>query len=611
MSESTPRRASSGLVAPTVSAGASTSGPRRLQANLKQVMETEIANQTYSFPSLELARMLSPKTPKRGVKAAGKLLRLHQYDCVVDELPFQAALDDAVGRLSTFTPQAAGSGESATYPSLAEFLTGCVRACHDALDRQDEFPALQNRWYRNLEFTVARNVVDGIDHASALRPDISGGNGISALREERLYWKPPPDKLTHRITLPVEVKNTWRGMVSQAATYARCLFGARPMRTFALVLAFNQKSSTLRFLVFHRGGLTASEEYDITRQDGLKEVTRFFLTLASWCTAEEAGVITCYSSTTYLLPKDEKGTSHVLAEVEDVLSWYHCIRGRMTFVSRLRLPGSVHPVVLEPLRRVPEPLVELGGLPLRRSARLLEEKSTTAETAGGGLVPGHSKGHRSRPLPPLRSMTTHKEEEAATAERADCLFFSPNIIWEQANCSVDGRIQTDPEVQLKYTQPEEIIRSGDDPILSDLTGTVVVKTSWPGNDRRSNEADMYRDSASRFGTIPHVCSYEGAGIHREVISNVLFVPQEDDVERYHWPIFTNIPPRKPEVRILKFTVFSTEGKSLVEAKSPRQLSRSWAHSLLGVFVDILQSPPTDLYCRMVVDIPIGPLAQGR
>ena len=157
---------------------------------------------------------------------------------------------------------------------------------------------------------------------------------------------------------------------------------------------------------------------------------------------------------------------------------------------------------------------------------------------------------------------------------------------DQANYSVDGQTQTDPNVQLKYIQPKEIVRSEGDPILSELTGTVVVKTSWPGTDRRSNEADMYRDSAGRFGTIPHVCSYEGAGGHREVISNILLVPQEDEIKRYYWPIFIDNPPRKPEIRTLRFTVFAVEGKSLVEAKSPRQLSRSWAHSLLGMLVGI-------------------------
>ena len=169
--------------------------------------------------------------------------------------------------------------------------------------------------------------------------------------------------------------------------------------------------------------------------------------------------------------------------------------------------------------------------------------------------------------------------------------FPKLVIQEVSHYSADWQAQTDPSIELEYIQPNEITRSEDDPILSQLTGTVVVKTSWPGTDRRSNEADMYRDSAGRFGTIPHVCSYEGAGRHRVVISNNLLVPQAqgDDLVRYHWPIFDSEPPRKPEIRILKFSVFSVKGKSLVEAKSPRQLSRSWAHSLLGMFIG---TPPT-------------------
>ena len=108
--------------------------------------------------------------------------------------------------------------------------------------------------------------------------------------------------------------------------------------------------------------------------------------------------------------------------------------------------------------------------------------------------------------------------------------------------------------------------------------------------RGRNEGNMFRDSPGRLGTIPHVCSCEGAGRLREVISNILFVHQEADVERYSWPIFTDIPASKLEVRTLRFAVFSAEGMLLVEAKNPRQLSRSWAHFLLGVFTDILCYP---------------------
>jgi len=398
-------------------------------------MEAEIADQTFSFPSLELARMLSPKSPKPGVETAGELRLLHQYNCTVDKKPFQDALDDAVKQLRTFTPQPAKSSESASYPGLVKFLTECVEACHNALDKQRDLPVRQNRWYERLEFIVARNVMDRVDHASSLKPDIAGGKGISALSEDRLFWKPPPEKPTHRITLPVEVKNRWRDMVSQAATYARCLFSASPMRTFALVLAFNQEKNALRFLVFHHGGLTASEEYDITKRDGLKEVARLFLTLASWETAEDAGVITCYNDTTYLLPEDQDGTSHVVAEVEDILSWYLCIRGRMTFVSRLRLQTGVHPAAPESLKRVPGSLVELGTLPLRRSARLIKKVSTRSDPVGGGPTQhtGGSRGRGSRSLPPVKPMATHIEKgEPGTGrriptipERTDGLFFLP------------------------------------------------------------------------------------------------------------------------------------------------------------------------------------------
>ena len=40
--------------------------------------------------------MLSPKTPKHCLEAAGELLLLGQHGCMVDELAFQDALNDVV-----------------------------------------------------------------------------------------------------------------------------------------------------------------------------------------------------------------------------------------------------------------------------------------------------------------------------------------------------------------------------------------------------------------------------------------------------------------------------------------------------------------------------------
>jgi hypothetical protein len=184
-----------------------------------------------------------------------------------------------------------GGGESASYRGLPDSLTECVKACHGTLDRQHGFLPRQERWYRGLEFAVGRPVVDGTECAASITPGVMGGTGVSTLPEEGMYWKPPIEKLTHMITLPAGVEKRWEVMVSQAATYIHCLFRASPpMRIFVLVLAFSCGSDAPRFLVFHCGGFTASEEYAITRCDGLKEIARLLLTLASWGTAEEVMV---------------------------------------------------------------------------------------------------------------------------------------------------------------------------------------------------------------------------------------------------------------------------------------------------------------------------------
>ena len=324
-------------------------------------MEDEIANRAFAYPSSELARMLSPKRLKPDIKATKELPLLHQYDFMVDTRSFQDALDDAVAQLGTFTPPAAGEDKSASHLGLAEFLTKCVRACHNALDGRKDFTTHQERWYRDLEFAVRKPVVDGIEGAASLYPDVMGGKGISAIQEQ-LYWNPPPDKLTRRITLPVEVEEAWRTMISQAATYASCLYGANPMRTFTLTLAFNQENNTLRFLVFHRGGLTASEEYSITVPSGLEEITRLFLTLMLWRTVEEAGFIACCNNTTYLLPGNQEGMSYVSATVDATLSPRHlCICGKMTFVSCLLSTNDPSVVPKYPGKKSPKPLIELSS----------------------------------------------------------------------------------------------------------------------------------------------------------------------------------------------------------------------------------------------------------
>ena len=123
---------------------------------------------------------------------------------------------------------------------------------------------------------------------------------------------------------------------------------------------------------------------------------------------------------------------------------------------------------------------------------------------------------------------------------------------------------------------------------------------------------MCRASSGQFGTIPHVYSYEVVGEHCDVVSNILFLPRDEDISKYHWPILSDHPPKKPEIRTLWFTVFGVEGQSLVEAKSPRQLSRAWIHFVLGVSTVVVRRvlDLTHRSRRVVDDVPVWISAEG-
>jgi len=91
--------------------------------------------------------------------------------------------------------------------------------------------------------------------------------------------------------------------------------------------------------------------------------------------------------------------------------------------------------------------------------------------------------------------------------------------------------------------------------------------------------------------MPHVCSYEAAGEHGEVISNILFFPEEREIAKYHWSIFSTKPPKTLDIRTYRQSILRPDGKPFTEAENPFQLSRAWADSLLGMLVVMLLHLP--------------------
>ena len=288
-----------------------------------------LGSHTWQFPPLEVARMLSPKKPKPHVEAAGKILLLDQYDCVVDTSAFQNALDYAATHLQN---DAILTSQSFDLDELAAFFSRSVEVCHDALDRQQDSPLRWGRWYKDLQFTVWDALADNSVESISLKPPIVGGPRFSA--GDGMLSESRP---TNELALPVEVGRSWEDIVSRAYEDARGLFAAGRIRTFALVLGFNQDEKAFRFLIFHPGGLTSSQSCYITAP-GQKEIACLFLALASWSTPEEAGFISSFTNAEYALPADESGENTVIAEVEEVLSCSTHIPGRVTRVTRARLP---------------------------------------------------------------------------------------------------------------------------------------------------------------------------------------------------------------------------------------------------------------------------------
>ncbi|KAG6859279.1 hypothetical protein C0991_001001, partial [Blastosporella zonata] len=77
----------------------------------------------------------------------------------------------------------------------------------------------------------------------------------------KCYWslRPESSNTDHQIAIAVEVKDDWREMIEQSATYARAQWRGAAHRAFSLVIGVHHKENKLRFLIFHSGGLTASQ----------------------------------------------------------------------------------------------------------------------------------------------------------------------------------------------------------------------------------------------------------------------------------------------------------------------------------------------------------------
>ncbi|KAJ6512169.1 hypothetical protein C8R47DRAFT_684167 [Mycena vitilis] len=513
-------------------------------------MRGEIAGGTWQFKdATRISRILSPKEHIPGKTYDD----LTGYTCVVDYPKFRAAYATAAQKLES-QPWAwkAYAKERDSYDDIVNLLNRCVAAGTKALHDHDN--DLEGTWYQNLTFVKYDKAMgDGIGDAAALQPDLGGVDDKSPA--PKLYWSPPDGVKKSRMSIPVEVKGEWRELIAQAATYGRCLFSANPSRVFALVLGVNHRRKSLRFLLFHRGGLTTHTEIFFETTHGRAEVLRVLMTVLSWSDAHHAGFVSTSNELRYMLPVS--ADLHMKATVAKVIHHSDCVRGRATRVTRLTcdsLDAKVNSEAMV-LSRNLEPSTTPQAH-VRRSSRLNAATAQSPPPSLPGSQPKDSRGSRG---------SRTKDSEPKQDRESEPIY--PH------HTTYD----------LKWSAPSNFT-----PVQGSLINghDVVLKASWQGDRRKDVERQMFQAANGAFGTPAVFCSYEGTHPDGSPVSNRLLLPTlkevQDDLQLY-FPLFVKTSNKlpNPDVRTLCFTIFRTLGKSLTEAGSSDELCIALVHALLG------------------------------
>ncbi|TCD62006.1 hypothetical protein EIP91_007624 [Steccherinum ochraceum] len=524
----------------------------RSQDDLKVLMQEEIAGHIWEFDSEIVAKMLSPKlfTPNLPDRPF-----ISDFQCRISHLDpailgcASQKLSEILGRHPNLWPTT--TTESAAYVPIATFLNACLQACRDALALDYE------SYYDNLWFSAYdRETADGIGGASPLKPDVVGikgsrpGNRVRP--KEHLWWKPPMNQLLLQLLLPCEVKGRWKDLIMQAATYARALFFAAPSRIFALTLAFNHKTMQLRFLIFHRGGLTASKPLCPSQPEHFGRILQLFLSIMLWQTPTDAGFLGSCNELVYAIPSSLNNT----ATVQEVLHNSDCVRGRATRVSRVSTrTGTVDKPETALLAQTKSTLVLSEQRSVRPESSPTGTPSTATHSSGGTMSSVRES------VTPLASLTPEK-----TLQESSVRLYGPTF-----------------EGAVSYTAPpKHHQRFSTLRIPSTGYANLVLKVAWQQTQRMWNEANAFDASANCFGTPHYICSYIVYDHLGHPVTTSIFLPTPSEAAAARWSLYDKQPPvPEPEYRYCMITLCALEGQSLVTARSSLELRDALAHGILG------------------------------
>ncbi|KAF9040343.1 hypothetical protein BDP27DRAFT_1435164 [Rhodocollybia butyracea] len=538
--------------------------PKSPQNDLIDLMRPELEGQTWTLPTDMLARGLSAK--QRKPDADPRKLesehsdRLEYYNIDIDKL--EPVIEKASHHFVNSNPALLLASdepvERAFYPGLCNFLNGCVNSCATALRHHE--PNRPVFLQRLKFFTWHKSTKDGIDEAEPLKPDLAGSFCDEAPSE--LYWSPPSGGTQMKI--PVEVKSSWSDLVLQAGTYARSLFSAAPLRQYALVLGYNQKDRDFRFLVFHRGGLTASKPLKLEDVNDREDVVRLFMSIFTWKDRGDAGFPRWYNENQACPPGRQDG-EHFLVNIERLLHHSTCVRGRSTRVFGFKIPDTT---------KKDPPITETV-----QCSRRIQENVEKAKSQGTGLLGSQSQLHPSSGTRSSRSKQAKSASNSSNSliDKAEPIAISPEYAAGES---------------VKYIPPTVDWHPSQYPLVLGPGVSAILKSSWVSLFGAVIEPKVRGDCSGMFGLPKHVYSFWAYHTDTCITTNHLFLPPSDldteAMEEYRWHLYENDTER-PDYRALLIQVMQDAGSSLVSAPDLQSLITAITHAHIGYYNMIQRS----------------------
>ncbi|KAF5374079.1 hypothetical protein D9757_010719 [Collybiopsis confluens] len=562
------------------------------QEILKGSMCEQLFGQTWEFPPKRLSQLLSAKTRKLATTtptANDPPITLENHHIVIDTIEkyncYIDTLADAVAKAQKIFIErqpfqflwTTHDDERSHYTGLVKFLNTGLDSCKAGLGSE-----VQQAIYKELKFYAwDKPMQDGVDGAHPLKPDLAGVLGEG--EPDSLFWRP---LLGGRgIEIPGEVKGIWPELVAQAATYARSLFSGYPLRQFALVIGYNHKERAVRFLVFHRGGLTASKPLKLEGKQGQEDLILLLSSILTWKSLADAGFPAwCNEKETQVhLP----AIYPTPVNIHNDLHHSACVRGRAAHVYYLHIPRPADPTsvakaVGAPLDEDIAPVSHTQGI--RQSRRFQEQvERSQGGTPASNAVPQQGGA-------PSVSGIKQGNETGSQALFSGLALMSltqdPSGIQTYDNTPASIMISR----HLASTEsPLSAIRSPNPTSVNHLKpgDYVVLKLSWiPGRGlgHKSVEPDLLKNCGGMFGVPRHYYSFLAHHKDDCPTTNHLFLPSDTD-QTARWNLFgANVSSDKiPEARSLLGHVISHAGHSLVSAPDFRSLLLALVHAHLGYY----------------------------